>query len=396
MPISSQSIPYYSSGILKMDSSAGVNVLQLGGAGNNIGLAANNFAQGVTGTNNFAAGFYAMGFAVVSGSYNQAIGFEAGVNFSSTSFQVAIGGYSLAAISSSAYQHVGIGWQALMALTNAALPNLAIGHGAGKKITDGGSNIILGYGALTNSLHAGLCVAIGKDALGSYADGDTSGYNCNSIAIGVATLYNNTTGYENVAIGTSTLGVCTSGTWNTGCGIQAMQSLTTGNYCSAFGLSALNLVTTGSGNTGVGQNAGVAFMGTPSTTIAGLGQSGAGANTTGNWNTYLGSFTSNLTATQRNWQTIIGCNAQGVDRDASVTLGRIGTDVVFAGLAMIGLKDATGAIYTVAQLPAASAALKAARTQVSDAMAPTFMGAASGGGSTLAPVMCNGSAWIYA
>ncbi|MDR3487102.1 MAG: hypothetical protein P4M05_19620 [Bradyrhizobium sp.] len=53
----------------------------------------------------------------------------------------------------------------------------------------------------------------------------------------------------------------------------------------------------------------------------------------------------------------------------------------------------SGAVFTVATLPAATAALKGARAFVSDASSPTWGGALTGGSSTFCPVFCNGSAW---
>jgi hypothetical protein len=50
--------------------------------------------------------------------------------------------------------------------------------------------------------------------------------------------------------------------------------------------------------------------------------------------------------------------------------------------------------YTVATLPAASAALKGATAYVTDATAPTFLGTLTGGGSAGCPVTCTGTAWI--
>lgn len=49
---------------------------------------------------------------------------------------------------------------------------------------------------------------------------------------------------------------------------------------------------------------------------------------------------------------------------------------------------------TVAQLPAAAAALKGARATVTDATTTTFLGALTGGGSNIVPVFCNGTAWV--
>lgn len=52
------------------------------------------------------------------------------------------------------------------------------------------------------------------------------------------------------------------------------------------------------------------------------------------------------------------------------------------------------AAYTVAALPAASAALKGAKAYVTDATAPSFLGGLTGGGAVVCPVFCNGSAWV--
>jgi hypothetical protein len=52
--------------------------------------------------------------------------------------------------------------------------------------------------------------------------------------------------------------------------------------------------------------------------------------------------------------------------------------------------------YTIATLPAASAALKGARAYVTNgATSPTYLGALGTAASTICPVFCNGSAWVY-
>lgn len=50
--------------------------------------------------------------------------------------------------------------------------------------------------------------------------------------------------------------------------------------------------------------------------------------------------------------------------------------------------------YVVAALPPCVAALKGAMAYVTDARAPTYNGALSGGGSVSVPVACNGTAWL--
>lgn len=53
-----------------------------------------------------------------------------------------------------------------------------------------------------------------------------------------------------------------------------------------------------------------------------------------------------------------------------------------------------GTGYTVATLPAAGTAGR--RTYVTDALAPTYLGALTGGGSVVCPVFDNGTAWVSA
>ena len=52
----------------------------------------------------------------------------------------------------------------------------------------------------------------------------------------------------------------------------------------------------------------------------------------------------------------------------------------------------SGNIYTVATLPAA--ATKGDRAFVTDATAPTFLGALVGGGTVLSPVFFDGTNWL--
>lgn len=50
--------------------------------------------------------------------------------------------------------------------------------------------------------------------------------------------------------------------------------------------------------------------------------------------------------------------------------------------------------YTVATLP--TAGVTGRRAYVTDATAPTFLGALTGGGTVVCPVFDNGSAWVAA
>jgi len=53
---------------------------------------------------------------------------------------------------------------------------------------------------------------------------------------------------------------------------------------------------------------------------------------------------------------------------------------------------AVGKAYTVATLPAAGT--QGRRAWVTDALAPTFLGALTGGGAVVTPVFDNGTAWV--
>ena len=73
-----------------------------------------------------------------------------------------------------------------------------------------------------------------------------------------------------------------------------------------------------------------------------------------------------------------------IKRDLGITDSQMG---LLGGLAFTLL-------YSVATLPAASATLKGARAFVTDATAPSFLAAVTGGGAIACPVVCNGGAWL--
>ena len=347
-----------------------------------LGLGALGFLS--TGTFNTAIGSYAMGFASVSGSNNIAIGQQPLVSATSTNYQVAIGDFALAAITTSAYQHVAIGRLSGTALNNTAQNNVLIGHEAGKALTTGSNNVLIGSNTLPLSTKTTYSVCIGNSIFTNYADGDAV-YNLNSIAIGSSIGTANLTGYENVYVGTGIATLSTSAYFCVGVGIEALENLTGGSQCTAIGLSSLSYLTNGVGVTGLGMNTGIG--GGNATKIV----------TTASYGTYLGYQAGPSTGTQRNYQTVVGANALGVDVANSITLGRLDAttfDVVYTGPAVIGAKDTAGVGFTVATLPTASAALKGATAFVTDATTPTYLGALTGGGAVCCPVFCNGTAWV--
>lgn len=149
---------------------------------------------------------------------------------------------------------------------------------------DLGQNTSLGISSLVNNIGSSN-VAIGVASLFS----NTTGYN--NTAIGSSTLAHNTTGYENTAIGVDAIGanVSITGHHNTGLGANSLFLFSgSGNDNTGVGASALGGLISGSLNTAVGEGADV-----PSTTgsnqlsicnlIYGAGMDGIGTSiSTGN------------------------------------------------------------------------------------------------------------------
>lgn len=79
-----------------------------------------------------------------------------------------------------------------------------------------------------------------------------------------------------------------------------------------------------------------------------------------------------------------------IKRSSTLLQARLADDSAYSGFEASTLRTATA--YTVATLPAAGTAGR--RAYVTDATAPTFLGALTGGGSVVCPVFDNGTAWV--
>src|SRR3990167_3739487 len=160
-------------------------------------------------------------------------------------------------------------------------------------------------------------VAIGEGALTTAPTTGVAQYN---IAIGLNTLYANTSGIENTALGASTLRFNTSGNYNTALGANALNANTSGAENTAIGESALTDNTTADYNVAVGSNALV-------------------SNTTGFENTALGTSAlfSNVAG---DYNTAVGTNALYYNTDAASTTA-VGN---FAGLGT-GSYSNKGGVY---------------------------------------------------
>jgi predicted aconitase with swiveling domain len=117
-------------------------------------------------------------------------------------------------------------------------------------------------------------------------------------------------------------------------------------------------------------------------------------------------------------QTLKGPNATGTtSTGGSLTIAG-GTGTTAGGAVILATSTSTGApvaavtvnnnavttfakppvlpVYTVATLPATAAAgmVQGAHAIVTDATAPTYLGALTGGGAVVCPVFYNGTAWV--
>lgn len=105
-----------------------------------------------------------------------------------------------------------------------------------------------------------------------------------------------------------------------------------------------------------------------------------------------------------NIQISAGCTGIVMQHVRTGMNGNTGGDIIDSGTGTLwinvnGVTKFTGTpilgtALTVATLPAASMALKGARSFVTDALAPVFLGALAGGGAVVCPAFCNGTAWV--
>ena len=198
----------------------------------------------------------------------------------------------------------------ISAITKSYIDSIMIGAGTG------GNNTALGVYTLYSNTTGSYNTANGYHALSSNT---TGGFNT---ANGFQALKNNTTGSSNTAIGVYALYSNTTGECNTANGFQALYLNITGKRNTALGYYALCRNTTGSNNTAIGycalyynttnENTAVGYYALYSNTT-GLQNTAIGnmvlyENTIGNHNTAIGSsvLVSNTTGSQN---TAIGYDA---------------------------------------------------------------------------------------
>ena len=261
--------------------------------------------------------------------------------------------------------NVGIGYNALTDLTSAD-SNVAVGALCAENITTGAENTAVGTGAMRNSLLAGNCVFVGREAGGNgVITADANG----SVGVGMQSLYALTSGGKNVAVGYIAGSSITTGDSNVAIGHNAMDELVDGDRNIAIGHNAMGNVVGGTTSDGSSDNIFIGFqsgggawtdsvcsqnigIGSYSldgaldsadfnTTVGayGLSNVSSGSNntslgresgtviTTGSNNTCIG-YDSEPSANSASNQTVIGASAVG-QADNSVTLGNASVTAVY-------------------------------------------------------------------
>ena len=124
-----------------------------------------------------------------------------------------------------------------------------------------------------------------------------------------------------------------------------------------------------------------------------LGTATSGANYNSDPITLLGSYWNGSTHATDDWSWV-NTLGTGTNPTSTLTLAHAGSNgtvnVAYPGL--IGPVTLYSAAGTA--LPSCTSALKGQEAVVSDASVATFLGTYSSGGSTVSPVLCNGTNWV--
>jgi hypothetical protein len=141
------------------------------------------------------------------------------------------------------------GAEALSNTSTTALRTVAIGVNTLKNLTSGSDNVATGYGALETNTTGLQNVAIGSSSLSLNTSGS---YNT---AVGYNALTRNASGILNTAVGNSSLFNNLGGNNNVGLGYSALQRNFSGSYNVGVGTNAIYNNQTGNNNVGIGESA---------------------------------------------------------------------------------------------------------------------------------------------
>lgn len=207
---------------------------------NNTAVGAKASFQNTSGHDNAGIGTSAL-YHNATGSFNVAIGSQAMETTTGADNCVAIGAYALQNVTANGI--VAIGYFAGRNVSSGTA-NTLIGRQAGTAITTGSNHTAIGDAALGSMVSGASAVAIGRSALGNA----TVGY---SIAIGDLAGYGQTTNGFNVYIGRNA-GYAHTGSQNTAIGDNALSAAAAYNNCTGLGSAA---AVTGSNQVQLGDSA---------------------------------------------------------------------------------------------------------------------------------------------
>jgi len=297
--------------------------------------------------------------------------------------------------------------QNLDGTTGHGLYNTCVGSQCGKGVTTGDENLLLGY-------QVGSCSGTITGSQNFLAV-NTAGCNLSSgsgnMMYGSAAGYSVSSGSENLLLGRRAGANITTGNYNVFLGSFAGDGIGNVNYDIGIGVGAGDrsqvdgrisigryagvLSTTGTGNTFIGQ-----FASGNSSATAGI--------TTGSNDTCIGD-SSCPTPTNESNLTAIGEGADSaVGVHDAVELGP-GQNTITNTIAAHGksffdfntgysLEKANlpSVLFSAAgtALPTCNSGTKGLTAVVTDATVPTYLGTYTSGGAVVAPVACNGSAWV--
>ena len=253
-----------------------------------------------------------------AGFSNIGIGYQAGKAISSGTYNVMIGAQTASMNAVTGSYNLGIGLQSLRRLSSGT-NNIGIGSGTLESLTTGQRNIALGKSAMKDTT-GNDNIAIGDLALYANTSGlrnigiGTGAYNgadteSDNIAIGYDALGGAVAGGEkNIAIGNYALDVLTSGDQNVALGYNAGGGITEGHSNVAIGHDALTATLIYGENVAIGQNALRLLTGNSYANTA-IGRMSSSVMTYGEKNTTIGFYSGSALANGAHSNILIGSYA---------------------------------------------------------------------------------------
>ena len=211
--------------------------------------------------------------------------------------------------------------------------NSLYGYQSGKVLTTGVFNFFGGYNSGLATLNGSENVGIGAASLGANVSGS------GSVAIGHQAL-NALLAGGGTAVGYNAA-LATTGTQTCAFGYSSLATNSAGAFCSSFGYEAL-LNSNADQNSAFGQKA--LRANTSGTFCSAFGSLAGLTNTTGSYNTYLGTQADNLTATGISSSIAIGTNAKVTASNQCV----IGAAAAASGIGVVNNLYFNGVTHTSA------------------------------------------------